>query len=78
MFTDADHRLEDQRHPGMHVTESVDYAVILEGKLTAILDKEETVMRTGDVLIQSGTNHAWSNRSNKMARVLFVLIDGRR
>jgi hypothetical protein len=76
LFSDADHRLEDARHPGMHVTASVDYAVILEGELTAILDKDETVMRVGDVLIQRGTNHAWANRSGKMARVLFVLIDG--
>ena len=62
----------------MHITESVDYAVILEGELTAILDKDETVMRTGDVLIQRGTNHAWANRSGKMARVLFVLVAGER
>jgi hypothetical protein len=78
LFADADHRLNDQRHPGMHVTESIDYAVVIEGELTAILDMEETVMRAGDVLIQRGTNHAWANRSEKMVRVLFVLIDGRR
>jgi len=48
LFADADHRLEDKRHPGMHITESVDYAVILEGELTAILDKDETVLHTGD------------------------------
>jgi hypothetical protein len=78
LFADADHRLEHQRHPGMHITDSVDYAIILEGELTAILDKDETVMRTGDVLIQRGTNHAWANRSGKMARVLFVLVAGRR
>ena len=78
LFADADHRLEDKRHPGMHVTESVDYAVVLEGELTAILDNDETAMRAGDVLIQRGTNHAWANRSGKMARVLFVLIAGKR
>jgi len=78
LFADADHRLEDKRHPGMHITESVDYAVILEGELTAVLDTAETVMRTGDVLVQRGTNHAWANRSGKMARVLFVLVAGRR
>jgi hypothetical protein len=78
LFADADHRLEDKRHPGMHITESVDYAIILEGELTAILDQDETVMHTGDVLIQRGTNHAWANRSSKMARVLFVLVAGMR
>ena len=78
LFADADHRLEDRRHPGMHVTESVDYAVVLEGELTALLDKDETVMRVGDVLIQRGTNHAWANRSGKPARILFVLVAGAR
>ncbi|HTE39906.1 MAG TPA: cupin domain-containing protein [Steroidobacteraceae bacterium] len=78
LFADADHRLDDRRHPGMHVTESVDYAVMLEGELTAILDNDETVMRAGDVLIQRGTNHAWANRSGKPARVLFVLVAGKR
>jgi hypothetical protein len=65
-----------KKHPGMHRTESVDYAILLEGELVAILDEGETVMRTGDVLIQRGTNHAWSNRSGKMCRIAFVLIDG--
>ena len=35
-------------------------------------------MRAGDVLIQRGTNHAWANRSNRTARIAFVLMDGRR
>ena len=29
----------------------------------------------GDVLIQRGTNHAWSNRTDKACRIAFVLID---
>ena len=53
MFTDADHR-PDQRHPGMHRTDSVDYAIVLMGELVAIMDDDETVMRAGDILIQRG------------------------
>ncbi len=34
-------------------------------------------LKTGDVVIQRGTNHAWSNRSGKIRRVLYVLIDDR-
>jgi hypothetical protein len=78
LFADADHRSDDRRHPGMHVTESVDYAVVLQGELTAILDTTETIMRAGDVLVQRGTNHAWANRSGTTARVLFVLVAGKR
>jgi hypothetical protein len=31
--------------------------------------------KAGDVAVQRGTNHAWSNRSQSNARVTFVLID---
>jgi hypothetical protein len=28
--------------------------------------------------VQRGTNHAWANRSDKTARICFVLLDGTR
>ena len=65
------------RHPFMHRTESVDYAVVLEGEITLLLDEEDVVLKAGDVVIQRGTNHAWSNRSGKPVRMLYILIDGR-
>jgi mannose-6-phosphate isomerase-like protein (cupin superfamily) len=78
MFTDAQHDKREGAHPGMHRTETVDYAIILEGEIWAVMDENETLMRAGDVLIQRGTNHAWANRSRKTARIAFVLLDGRR
>jgi uncharacterized cupin superfamily protein len=60
----------------MHRTDSVDYALMLEGELVAILDRQETVLRAGDVLIQRGTSHAWANRSGRPARIAFVLVAG--
>ena len=63
------------RHPGFHKTRTVDYAIVLEGEIVAMMDVGETKMGPGDVLIQRGTNHAWSNRSGKPARIAFVLID---
>ena len=64
-------------HPLMHRTESVDYGVVISGEMTLILDKGETLLREGDVVIQRGTNHAWANRSGKPCRMLFILVDGR-
>ena len=63
------------KDPGFHATDTVDYAICLEGEIWAVLDEGETLMRAGDVLIQRGTYHAWSNRSGKVCRVAFVLID---
>lgn len=63
-------------HPLMHRTQTLDYAIVIEGELTMVLDHGETTVRAGDIIIQRGTNHAWSNRSDKNCRVAFVLIDG--
>ena len=52
-------------HPFMHRTQSVDYGIILEGELTLIMDIGETTVKAGDIVVQRGTNHAWSNRSDK-------------
>ncbi len=65
------------KHPFMHRTQSVDYALVLEGEITLVLDEEDVVMREGDFLVERGTNHAWANRSGKPCRMLFVLIDGK-
>jgi mannose-6-phosphate isomerase-like protein (cupin superfamily) len=63
-------------HPLMHRTQTVDYGIVLEGEITLVLDQGETTIRTGDVVIQRGTNHAWANRSGKTCRMAFVLISG--
>ena len=64
-------------HPLMHRTETVDYALVLEGEIYAVLDEDERLMKQGDFLVQRGTNHAWANRSGKPCKMLFVLIDGK-
>ena len=63
------------RHPGFHRTSSVDYAIVLSGEITALMDEGEVLLKPGDVLVQRGTNHAWSNRGSEPAVVAFVLVD---
>ncbi len=65
------------RHPLLHRTETIDYAVVLEGEMTLVMDGQDIVLKAGDVVVQRGTNHAWSNRSGKKVRMLYILIDGR-
>lgn len=79
LFPDRERRPADKsKHPGMHVTDTVDYAIILFGEMYAVMEEGETLMKAGDVLVQRGTNHAWSNRSGEICRVAFILVDGRR
>ena len=63
------------RHPMMHRTRSLDYAIILSGEIDMLLDDSEVHLKAGDVVVQQATNHAWVNRSGKPCRVAFVLID---
>jgi mannose-6-phosphate isomerase-like protein (cupin superfamily) len=64
------------RHPLMHRTETIDYAIVLSGQITMVMDDQDVHLEAGDVLIQCGTNHAWSNRSKEPCMVAFILIDG--
>ena len=63
------------RHPGFHKTDSIDYAIVLSGEIWALMDEGEVLLKAGDVLIQRGTSHAWSNRTEQPCCVAFVLID---
>ncbi|SEI53062.1 Cupin domain-containing protein [Dyadobacter sp. SG02] len=67
---------EGAPHPLMHKTETIDYGIVLEGEITLVLDRAETTIKAGDIVVQVGTNHAWANRSDKLCRMAFVLIDG--
>ena len=68
---------DNPRHPGMHKTDTVDYAVVVSGEIWAVMDEGETLLRAGDCLVQRGTGHAWSNRSDRPCRVAFVLVGAR-
>jgi len=70
--------VEGARHPFMHRTETIDYAVVISGSITMLLDDSEIELTAGDTLIQRGTNHAWSNRGTKPCRIAFVLVDAER
>ncbi|MFL5066007.1 MAG: cupin domain-containing protein [Xanthobacteraceae bacterium] len=65
------------RHPLMHRTETIDYAIVLAGEITMVLDDSEVALKAGDIVVQCGTNHAWSNRSAAPCVIAFVLIDGK-
>lgn len=60
----------------VHRTESIDYGIVLEGEITLVLDDSEVTARAGDIVVQRGTDHAWANRGDAIARVAFVLVGG--
>jgi hypothetical protein len=72
----ADHF--EKEDPGMHKTNTVDYAVVYNGEIWLELDDSETRhMKRGDVVVQNGTRHAWRNRGTKPVTMLFFLNGAR-
>lgn len=63
------------KRTAMHRTKTLDYVVMIEGELVLLLEDSEVTLKQGDVVVQRGTNHAWENRSDKVARAAFFHID---
>ena len=60
----------------MHKSETVDYGIVLEGERVLLLDDGETVMKPGDVVVQIGAWHGWSNpRAGSL--MAFVMMGAR-
>ena len=64
-------------HPYMQKVRALDICVVLEGEITLVLDTAEVHLKAGDIVVQRGTNHAWSNRSDKTAIVSVASHDGK-
>jgi quercetin dioxygenase-like cupin family protein len=58
----------------MHKTATVDYIIVIKGEIWAIMEKGETLLKPGDVLVQRGTNHSWSVRGNEPCVIAAVLV----
>ena len=70
----AEHELRDQdRHPAMHQTETLDVICLISGEASLILDDAETRLKPGQIVIQRGTSHAWTAHGGP-ALFLAVLI----
>ena len=63
-------------HPYMQKTRTLDFGIVLEGEIVLVLDTQEVSLKAGDFVVQRGTNHAWSNRSNNSAVVAIASHDG--
>jgi mannose-6-phosphate isomerase-like protein (cupin superfamily) len=65
----------DPNEPGMHRTATLDYDIVLEGRIGLELDDgAEVELGPGDVVVQNGTRHRWHNRGDTVARFLSVTV----
>lgn len=59
---------------GFHLTNTIDYVVVLDGAVTLKLDDEDFVVQPGDVVVQRNTNHAWHNHNDHPVRLLALMV----
>lgn len=74
----ADSHHGDDEVAGMHATDTIDIITVVEGEIHAILEDGEVVLKPGDSLVQNGTKHAWSNRTDKPAAFVATMVSAQR
>ena len=67
-------RCRPAHRSAMHRTSTVDYGIVVQGELFLVMEDSEALLHTGDIVVQRGTNHAWDNRSDVPARMVFILL----
>lgn len=65
----------DSPHPYMQKSRTLEFCFVIEGQITLVLDTEEVNLEAGDIVVQRGTNHAWSNRSPQACTIVFSAHD---
>jgi quercetin dioxygenase-like cupin family protein len=67
--------LEVNGNPGMHSTDTIDYAIVVSGEIWLELDDgKEVHLKQGDVVIQNGTKHAWRNHGESDSLMCFCMV----
>ncbi|UIJ83272.1 cupin domain-containing protein [Rhizobium leguminosarum] len=65
----------EMENPGMHKTPTLDYGVVLDGRISLELDGGVIVnLERGDTFVQHGARHAWRNPNDKPATIAVVLL----
>ncbi|MBU2548883.1 MAG: cupin domain-containing protein [Proteobacteria bacterium] len=66
-------------NPGMHTTPTIDYGVVISGRIYLELDDgREVLLEPGDTYVQNGTRHAWRNRGREPCVIAVVMIGAER
>jgi hypothetical protein len=69
------HSTFDESKKGMHVSVTVDVGIILAGSVDLELDDGNIKhLKVGDIVIQNGTLHSWTNAGESEAAIAFILM----
>jgi len=68
----------DPERPGMHISDSVDFVHVLSGQVVLELERGETLVRKGDIVIMRGGWHNWRNETTEPCTVASVMVGATR
>ncbi len=59
---------------GFHKGDGISYCFILNGALTYMTDSQETIVRSGDLIVERATLHSWRNDSTAPVSMFIVTV----
>ncbi|MGE3511082.1 MAG: hypothetical protein AB7N65_19595 [Vicinamibacterales bacterium] len=59
---------------GFHKGAGISYCLILNGALTYMTDTQETVVRSGDLVVERSTLHSWRNEGSAPVSMFIVTV----
>ena len=69
--------LHAAKHPTMHRTKSLNYFVLLSGRLWMLSELGDRLLEPGDFVVQLACMHGWRVESEEPAVLACVLIDAK-
>jgi hypothetical protein len=67
--------LRAAKHPSMHKTDTLNYFVLVSGRLWALTEGRDVLLKPGDYIIQKGCIHGWKVESDEPCLLAAILID---
>ena len=61
----------------MHATDTIDYLVILSGRVTLVLEAGEVDLEPGDFVVDRGVMHGWRNTNNEACVAAAIKLPAR-
>src|ERR1043166_493367 len=65
------------KHPMMHRSRTLDYAVVVSGEIDMMLDETSVHLKPGDAVLQQAPTQAGITRGKEPCPILFLLLDSK-
>lgn len=59
---------------GYHRANGIAYCLILNGEIVFLVDRQEVVVRAGDVVVERNTLHSWRNEGSEPVAMFIVTV----